>query len=100
MTSGSEGLGSAPGSRAGSHASGRSMASGQSGVSLASGLTAISGDSKAGGPSQPNLSSGAAGAKQRFPSSSQEDFKQEGPGGSGGSRLTAENLATLGNQER
>lgn len=29
-----------------------------------------------------------------------EDFKQEGPAGSNASRLTAENLATLGNQER
>lgn len=52
-TSGSE-LGSAPGSRAGSHVSGRSQASGQSGVSLASGLTAnTSGSKEGGGPSQP-----------------------------------------------
>jgi len=29
-----------------------------------------------------------------------EDFKQEGPAGSNPGRLTAENLASLGNQER
>ena len=61
-------MGSAPGSRAGSHVSGRSMASGQSGVSLASGLTANSAEgSKAGGPAQPTAGSTA---KQRFPSAS------------------------------
>ena len=47
-TSGSE-MGSAPGSRAGSQVSGRSMASGQSGVSLASGITANSSGSGAEG---------------------------------------------------
>ena len=96
-TSGSE-IGSAPGSRAGSQVSVRSMASGQSGVSLASGLTANSANSvnssdKAGvggGPAQPQP------VKQRFPASAStsEDFKRDE---GSGSRLTAENLASLGN---
>lgn len=50
-TQGSSEIGSAPGSRAGSHVSGRSMASAQSGVSLTSGISAGTEGSRAGGPS-------------------------------------------------